>query len=411
MSDQRIHDRARGVCRPARGCAALRRVGRSVRTLALTGAILAPGCDFEVANPGPVQDTYLNDAAAFRAVANGSVRAFNEAMNYIALHGAVAARELFPTGQTGQFGIEPNNSIGYLEDSEQGTPWSNAQQARWLAEDGLGRFDEALDDATFSSHPIVAEAFLWAGYANRILGENMCVAIFDGGPPQDPAEYLKRAETHFTDAIEVGTAAHASAVVTAATAARAAVRVLLEDWAGAVTDASAVDDDFVFQVDYYEVGDEYQYNRIAWSSMNQPYKAHTVWGTVYEDYYVDTGDPRTPYMTTDDVGTGALDCCGAVPWYPQQKYGRTSAIDLSTGSEMRLIEAEALLRDGEWMEAAAIMNQLRSQAGVDPWVITGPEDAWAALKRERGIELWLEGRRLADLRRWQANDKIGRAHV
>jgi hypothetical protein len=260
----------------------------------------------------------------------------------------------------------------------------------------------------------VARANLWAGYANRLLGENMCQAVFDGGPPTDNEDYLTRAQDQFTTAIAVGQAAGLSDVVTAARAGRAAVRVFLGDWSGAVADAQTVPDDFVWQISYFEIGNEYQYNRIAWSSMNQPYKAHTVWGTVYEDYYLDTGDPRTPYETTTDVGTGGLDCCGVVPWYPQQKYGRTSPVNLSTGREMRLIEAEALLVQGNWESAMEIINGLRTALNHDvtgeplePWTVTSLDEAWTALKRERGAELWIEGRRVGDLRRWQENSIPG----
>jgi hypothetical protein len=42
-------------------------------------------------------------------------------------------------------------------------------------------------------------------------------------------------------------------------------------------------------------------------------------------------------------------------------------------------------------------------------VVDDLEEAWTALKRERGIELWLEGRRLGDLRRWLAAGAPGEA--
>jgi starch-binding outer membrane protein, SusD/RagB family len=35
------------------------------------------------------------------------------------------------------------------------------------------------------------------------------------------------------------------------------------------------------------------------------------------------------------------------------------------------------------------------------------DEGWRLLKRERGIELWLEARRLGDLRRWKASNTPG----
>ena len=52
------------------------------------------------------------------------------------------------------------------------------------------------------------------------------------------------------------------------------------------------------------------------------------------------GDPRMPFMVTDENGDAAIDCCGPVPWWPQQKMDNNdSPVDLSSGQEMRLIEA------------------------------------------------------------------------
>ena len=52
-------------------------------------------------------------------------------------------------------------------------------------------------------------AYVYAGYANRVLGENMCAGTIDGGPELPSAVYLTRAESLFTKAIGMtgGTAA------------------------------------------------------------------------------------------------------------------------------------------------------------------------------------------------------------
>jgi hypothetical protein len=155
-----------------------------------------------------------------------------------------------------------------------------------------------------------------------------------------------------------------------------------------------------------------QYNRIYWAGANQPYRAHTVWNTFYEDYFADTGDPRTPWGEDPDVplGDAALGLLDGdrAPWLFQLKHDRQdSPIRLSSGWEMRLTEAEALLEAGQWQAAMPLVNLHRVALGLDPWTATSLDEAWTVYKRERGIELWLEARRITDLRRWADNNAPG----
>jgi starch-binding outer membrane protein, SusD/RagB family len=401
-----IKHRCRGE---AHGLRTFRGAARSLRHLALPLLVGFGGCDFEVTNPGPVQDRYLDEPGAHAAIANGAARAMGTALHWTGLHAAPITRELFPTGQTGQFGIEPMNAVGFLRSQDQGSPWGESHRARWLAEQGLERLRASMG-ADFDRSRIAAQAALWAGYANRLLGENMCHAVIDGGAPQPATEHLRRAETYFAEALRIGTTAQDARVTRAATAGRASVRLSLGNWNGAVADARTVPTDFAYQMPYYEIGDDFQANRIAVASLGQPYRAHTVWGTVYEQYYLETGDPRTPWRRTNLVGIGALDCCGPVPWWPQEKFTKFGAIDLSTGSEMRLIEAEAHLRDGRWQEAMTLINAVRTAARAPTVTASNLEEAWTRLKRERGIDLWLEARRLNDFRRWKAENTPGSLH-
>jgi hypothetical protein len=390
----------------------IRRARRRAFGTAAACAALAglTGCDFAVTNPGPTADKFLADTLSLTAQVNGVAYTLGDGMNYQVLHSAVASRELFPTGQSGQFGIEPRNWVGFLVTEEQGTPWNTLSRARWLSDQSIVRLKSVLSDAAFAKSPTVAQALVWRGYTYRVLGEAMCVSIIDKGASSPASDNLVRADSAFTAAIAVATAANNAALVNAAYAGRAQVRVDLGNWTGAVADAGMVSTSFKYQMPYFANVDEYGYNRTMWSSSAQSfYKATSVWGTWYAGYYDTTNDPRVAYQKTALTGAGAFPPVGKVPWWPQMKYQtQTSGINLSSGREMRLIEAEAALRNGDIATAMAKIDANRASANAPvaarPATLTA---AWTLYKQERGIELWLEGRRLADIRRWAANSTPG----
>src|SRR5688572_2029052 len=257
------------------------------------------------------------------------------------------------------------------------------------------------------------QAYVYAGYANRVMGENMCEAVIDGGPIEPNATYFTRAEAAFTAALAVtgGTPATVAILTPAATAGRAAARVFLGNWTGAVTDATAIPITFAYNLPYFNLGEDAQRNRIAYASANTPYRAHTQWSTWYRDYIAATPDPRVPINTASTLnGDAAIECCGVVPFLPQLKHAASaSPIRLASGREMLLIRAEERLRQAtpDVAGAMAFINQVRTNAGTATVTATTATEAWRLLKRERGIELWLEARRLGDFRRWAAGATPG----
>lgn len=385
--------------------------GHGLRGLAIAGALASlTACDFKVTNPGPTADRFLADTLSLTAQVNGVAFTLGDGMNYQVLHSAIATRELFPTGQSGQFGIEPRNWVGFLVTEEQGTPWNSLSRARWLSDQSIIRLKSVLGDASFAKHPLAAQGLVWRGFTYRVLGEAMCVSIIDRGPATPSKDNLVRAESAFTAAIAVATAANNTNLVNAAYAGRAQVRVHLGDWTGAVADAGRIPTTFRYQMPYYSNVDEYGYNRTMWSSTPLSfYKATSVWGTWYANYYDSAKDPRVAYTRTALTGAGAFPPVGRVPWWPQAKYAiQTAGVNLATGREARLIEAEAALRGGDIATAMAKIDANRASAGAP--VAARPAtlaDAWTLLKQERGIELWLEGRRLGDMRRWAASQSPG----
>jgi hypothetical protein len=384
---------------------------RLVRRVAPVAALaMAAGCDLKVTNPGPVQAAFLETPAALTGVVNGAGRDIAEALNFVAYTGGAVTREIMPSGSTAAFGISVRQQVGVLSADDGGDWWNQAQRARWTAENGTERVRRVLG-ASASNSPTLAQALIWVGFANRLLGENFCDGVIDGGPRQSYTVYLERAEAAFTEAIAVATAANNAGLRDAATAGRASVRLLRNNLQGAAADAGAITSNaFAYRLPYY-VNTVDQYNRIYWASANQPYRAHTVWGTFYENYRRTTRDPRVPYDSSLTIrfGDAAVTSLGGqVRWYFQTKYpDRASPINLVSGWEMRLIEAEALLASGDVNGAMTRLNARRLALSLPPWTAANATDAWTALKRERGIELWLEGRRLGDFRRWAAQNRPG----
>lgn len=375
-------------------------------TIALALMAAATACDTSVTNPGPVSDDQLDKEVALPAVVNGMARAFIRALNYVDYTGAAASHEIVPSSNGAVFGITLRQRAGILDPAtdETNDHWVFAQQARWVAEDGVRRIRATLGDR-FAGSAVAAQALVDVGFANRLLGENMCFAVIDGGPQQPRAIYFDRAQAAFTEAITVAHTAGDAQLESAARAGRAAARVWLGDWAGAVSDASLVPRAFVYQARYSTVELD-QYNRVYWANANQPYRNHSVIGTFYESYYQSFADPRTPWKKDPAIPNGI----SSVPWYFQTKFDRRDApINLATGREMRLIIAESLLQGGDWQGSLAEINGLRSSIGMAPWAASGVDETWAVLRRERGIELWLEGRRLGDLFRWNAAARPGDA--
>ena len=386
-----------------------KRTTGGVAVALLLGAMTLTGCDFSVSNPGPVADPFLDDAGAHQAIINGAQRELNYAIGVVGMDDANRTRE-FSAGDVnpwegvsyeGFLGIATSNVPGYLD------PWGPTQAARWITNDATRRFEEVG-----ANNDVRTQAHLWGGFALRILGERYCEVVFDGAGAVPNTEALTRAELRFSDAISGGGSAETTM---AATAGRASIRVSQGNWSGAVSDANQVPDDFKFALDYHGGGAWRYYNWFVQGGGLSGGGAYTVWNTHYVDYYLETGDPRTPWVDTGVIQSTSFTEMNVTefPYYAQTKYTEMGDdIDLVTGTEMRLIEAEALLRGGDMDGAMVKINHVRALAGMDPWAPAPVtiEDAWAYLKRERGIDMWLEGRRLADLRRWRADSSPGALH-
>jgi hypothetical protein len=235
----------------------------------------------------------------------------------------------------------------------------------------------------------------------------VCTAVFDGGPAESDSAHFERAKTYFTEAIRIAQAKNVLDVLTAAYGGRASVRAALGDWTGAVADAQQVPASFVYNALFSTNS-----TREANSLVQETYvrREFTVFGTQWAQVF---NDPRVPW---DTIYTSAARTTvqkgqdGKTNFFRQRKYPDLgSDIPLVKGTEMLMLRAEAALRAGDIPGAFTLVNQQRAQYKLA--ALTAPADlptAWQTFEKEYGAVVWLEARRLWQLRRWSVD--AGPAH-
>jgi hypothetical protein len=368
----------------------------------------------EVTNPGPVQDEFLAEDASQQGLINGAIRRMNELIGNGAYTLALTAREIFPGGQTGASGHDVATQGGEIQEGSFGGYFNDAQQARFIAETAIKRFTQvdAPDNMMYQAH-------LWAGYAYRYLGDWWCDAVIGSTDPADTEPgsfeagtdgYYDRAITNFTTAL---TFASTDAERYAARAGRAQAYLALGQWANAAADAAVVPNTFAFQIQMDDL-EQATYNQLYWATATTPYIAYSMVNTFFKSHYDATGDQRARYEANAafPLANASLSGYGQVDFLNQTKYDdRSDDMNMATGWEMRLIQAEAIIRQtpANHLDALALINQVHTRILSD---LTTPASALPALTstsvaetashltRERYLELFLEGKRAPDERRW-----------
>jgi starch-binding outer membrane protein, SusD/RagB family len=371
------------------------------------GVLALAACDLGVTNPALIEEDDLLVPGAVPAIVNGARYSWGLATTIQGAGGVYSVSAIL-TDELTHVGSwvpprEISDGIGGNESPENQSHWGFSSRARWQAEDAIQKITPLV--ANPNANEWVAMAMLYAGFSNRLLGDMFCEAVIDGGPLLPHTAFHERGEGHFTDAIQVAGAAGRTDLLNAAYAGRAQVRIMLGDWTGAVSDAGQVPTGFVFAQPHSDNTGAESNGVYEWAALESG--QYSVWATPFAEWGQDVsgtldteGDPRAPFLWRDAMGGGSPD---RPFWYIEKYTSRNDEIAIAKGTEMRLIEAEALLRGGNFQDAVEMINEVREHHGLDDASAASVDEAWELLMKERGLELWLEGRRLPDLRRWAAN--------
>jgi hypothetical protein len=376
----------------------------TVRRASVAMSLLAlAACNFfDVSNPGPIADDDLNTSSAMAGLVTGMSFDLSRAVDATDQNLAIMADELYHGGSYSEQGLF---NRGIVRDEDVDGMWGAMQRARWVAESGIVRMKEVLGTG-YDTSPLGARANIYAGLANRLLGENVCEAVIDGGASEDYKVHFSRAEADFSEAIRIAnglTGAIKDSLLRVAYGGRASVLAWQGKWTEAVADAQRVPTAFVF-VAPFSTNTGAENNDLVFETNNR--SEYTVYNTQWAQVFK---DPRVPWDTIKTPSGGiATGQDGRTPFFRQKKLvGLGADIPLVKGTEMLILRAEAALRANDVPGAIALINQERAfyntaATPLPALTATTAAEAWPILQKERGAVTWLETRRLWDLRRWNA---------
>lgn len=375
--------------------------------MALVAALGLGACESSSpveALPGGVPEGFP-DAAAAQAAVDAAADRFGCAWSNLVYHTAHLSGELLGAGRDPEeFPLQTRAVFAHHQayatagcDGRNGL-YAPLSVARSAAEEALSELDATPPSMLPDRERLLGRAALYSGFLHAGFGEAFCEVRFEGGSPMTPSQLLEMAEDRFTIAYTRARQAGDDETMFAALLGRARVRLTLGKRQEAANDARRLPRDLVVYVGRSDgpgegQNDVFMANNVAGVATVDP----NFWDLEWEG----VPDPRVPVR---DAGEPADD--GVTPLHLQEKYSWEGAgIPLATWEEAQLIVAEV---EGGPV-AREIIDELHYRAGIPLFQGTDEEEVQAQVREERRRELFLEGRRLADLRRFGIAEQWNRA--
>jgi hypothetical protein len=276
------------------------------------------------------------------------------------------------------------------------TPLSIARRSADTAIAHLQGWTDAQMPAGVNRVKIIGQAFAYAGYSLTLMGEGMCSAAINLGPELTPAQVFAEAKARFDSAVVDATAASDNTTANFARLGRARVLLDLGNAAAAGTDAAAIPAGFVVNMSTDAINirrENFSFvtiNNSAFATVDPSFRGVTINGAP---------DPRVAVTNANKNGTAP----GAQLWTPDKYATLSTPMPIARYAEAQLIVAEAKLVANDLPGAVAAINAARAtHAGLGAYDGTGQsaDQIKTQLIEERRRELFLEGHRLGDLRRY-----------
>jgi starch-binding outer membrane protein, SusD/RagB family len=354
-------------------------------------------------NPGQLSASTLYVPANAQLLVNGAIADFECAYTRYVTGTAILDDELTNAiSSSNNFDydrrtLQTNQPYGTATcgTNQQPPIYATMSTARADADTVLARLEVWKDADVPNRSKLIGQSAAYAGFSLVLLGEAMCSAAINVGPELTPTQLFGEARTRFDKAVTAATAANDATTLNLALLGRARTLLDLGDKAAAAVDAAKIPATFVVSVTADAVNTRRQnfvYLATAqsfWASVDPSFRGLTV-GAI--------PDPRVAVTNSGRTGT-----TGAQVWTADKYPSLATTTPLARYAEAQLILAEARAATGDLTGAAAAINAARNtRAGMpqyDPAGQTAAEVQQQIIE-ERRRELFLEGHRLGDIRRY-----------
>ena len=405
---------------------------RRFLTLGAATACAAAACHTDVNNPGIVSPTSLQSTSALPTLVAGAAGDFayayagdNGNTEGVILLGGLRADEwrnsdLFSTR------IDVDRGVISINNASVGAVFTNLNRARRTAETASSTFAQLAPNDYRR-----ALALSYDAYAYVLLAENFCSGIpfteleangssFAYGQPLATPQVFQIAKAKFDTAVAIaervagdssqGAAVQANALQVAylARVGRARAFVGYGRYDSAATSVAPVPPEFEYDVEYSTNTNRENNGVYAFNTVDARWSVADSEG-VNGLPFISAKDPRVP---VDSAGYGVDVFTPLIVFAKYSSY--SSPIPLASGTEARLIEAEASLNNalpgggGGAADALTKLNALRANAALA--ALTAQPDAASQARQlfsERAFWMFATGHRLGDMRRMIRSTSAG----
>lgn len=357
-------------------------------------------------NPGQLSAGTLFVPSNAQLLVNGLIADFECAFaRYVVGSGLLADELITAIANTDNYDyerrtIQSNRAYGTngcaSGTNQQPAIYTTLSTARGVADTTLAKLEGWTDAEVTNRTRLMGQAATYAGFSLILLGEGMCTAAINLGPEIQPPALFNEAKLRFDKAITAATTANDAATLNLALVGRARAQQNLGQLAPAAVDAARVPATFIANMTTDAVNARRQNFVFVHTQQNR----HSTVDPSFRNVTLNAApDPRVLVTNTNAPGTAP----GTVIWTAGKYPALTTGIPIAKYAEAQLIIAEARAAAGDLTGAAAAITAARNtRTGMPAYDPAGKSaaDVRTDIVEERRRELFLEGHRLGDIRRY-----------